>query len=107
MAKLYRERFGKDMDGTPARAFTAMMVLADAINRAGSTDPAKIRDALAATNLTQAQLIMPWDGVKFDGTGQNQATKGIFVQTLDGAPRLVWPTDQADAKLVWPRPAWR
>ena len=107
VAKLYRERYGKDMDGTPARAFTATMVLADAINRAGSTDPAKIRDALAATSLTQAQLIMPWDGVKFDGTGQNQATKGIFVQTLDGAPRLVWPTDQADAKLVWPRPAWR
>lgn len=107
VAKLYRERYGKDMDGTPARAFTAMMVLAEAINRAGSTDPAKIRDALASTSLTQAQLIMPWDGVKFDGTGQNQATKGIFVQTLDGAPRLVWPTDQADAKLVWPRPAWR
>ena len=41
VAKMYRERYGKDMDGTPARAFTAMMVLADAINRAKSTDPEK------------------------------------------------------------------
>lgn len=106
VAKLYRERYKKDMDGTPARAFTAMMVLADAINRAGSTDPEKIRAALAATDLKPDQLIMPWDGVKFDSNGQNQLTKGIFIQALDGTPRLVWPADMADAKLVWPRPAW-
>jgi len=107
IAKLYRERYGKDMDGTPARAFTAMIVLADAINRAGSTDPAKIRSALAATDLQASQLIMPWNGVKFDSKGQNQGTRGIFVQTLEGTPRLVWPTDQADAKMIWPRPTWR
>lgn len=106
VARLYRERFKKDMDGTPARAFTAMMVLADAINRAGSTNPEKIRAALVATDLKPDQLIMPWDGVKFDSKGQNQLTKGIFIQTLHGTPRLVWPSDMADAKLVWPRPAW-
>ena len=42
VGSMYKERYGKEMDGTPARAFTAMMVLADAINRAGSTDPDKI-----------------------------------------------------------------
>jgi branched-chain amino acid transport system substrate-binding protein len=107
VAKLYRDRYGKDMDGTPARAFVAMMTLADAINRAGSADPKKIRDALAATNLTPDKLIMPWTGIRFDQAGQNELTRGIFVQTLDGAPRMVWPFDQAAAKLVWPRPAGR
>ena len=107
VAKLYRDRYGKDMDGTPARAFMAMMTLADAINRAGSTDPKKIRDALAATNLAADKLIMPWTGIRFDQTGQNDLTRGIFVQTLDGAPRMVWPFDQAAAKLVWPRPTGR
>lgn len=107
IAQLYRDRYGKDMDGTPARAFTAMMTLADAINRAGSTDPKKIRDALAATNLSADELIMPWNGVRFDQNGQNVLTRGIFVQTLDGIPRLVWPFDQAATKLVWPRPAMR
>ncbi|MSP96157.1 MAG: branched-chain amino acid ABC transporter substrate-binding protein [Betaproteobacteria bacterium] len=107
VAKLYRDRYGKDMDGTPARAFTAMMTLADAINRAGSTDPQKIRDALAATNITPDRLIMPWLGVKFDQTGQNTLTGAIFVQNLEGSPKMVWPTDQAAAKLVWPRPARR
>jgi len=107
VAKMYRERYGKDMDGTPARAFTAMMVLADAINRAKSIDPEKIREALVATDIKGSDLIMPWEGVRFDKTGQNVLTRGIFVQTLDGTPRMVWPSDFAAAKLVWPRPAWR
>jgi branched-chain amino acid transport system substrate-binding protein len=107
VAKMYRDRYGKDMDGTPARAFTAMMVLADAINRAKSTDHEKIREALAATDIKGDALIMPWEGVTFDKTGQNILTRGIFVQTLEGTPKMVWPADFAVAKLVWPRPAWR
>lgn len=107
VGKMYRDRYGKDMDGTPARAFTAMMVLADALNRAGSTDPEKIRAALAATDIKPEDMVMPWEGVKFDKTGQNTLTRGIFVQTLEGMPKMAWPTDQAAAKLVWPRPAWR
>ena len=50
---------------------------------------------------------MPWEGVRFDKTGQNMLTRGIFVQTLDGTPKMVWPSDFAAAKFVWPRPAWR
>ncbi len=107
VAKLYRERYGKDMDGTPARAFTAMMVLANAIDRAGSTDPQKIRAALAATDLKANEVIMPWAGVKFDAKGQNTLTGAIFVQTQEGTPKLVWPTAQASTKLVWPRPEWK
>ncbi|MCW5751187.1 MAG: ABC transporter substrate-binding protein [Alphaproteobacteria bacterium] len=107
VGKMYRDRYGKDMDGTPARAFTAMMVLADALNRAGSTEPEKIRAALAATKIAPSDMIMPWEGVEFDRTGQNTLTRGIFVQTLDGVPKMTWPADQAAAKLVFPRPAWR
>lgn len=104
---MYKERYGKDMDGTPARAFTAMMVLADAINRAGSTDPDKITAALRETNIPPTDMIMPWEGVQFDTTGQNTQTRGIFVQTLDGVPKMVWPIDQAAAQFVWPRADWR
>lgn len=107
VAKMYRERYGRDMDGTAARAFTAMMTLADAINRAGSTEPAKIRDALAATNLSADKLIMPWAGVKFDATGQNMLTSAIFLQLQNAEPKMVWPADKATAALVWPRPAWQ
>jgi branched-chain amino acid transport system substrate-binding protein len=107
VGKLYEKAYGKPMDGTPARAFQAAMVLADAINRAGSAEPANIRKALAETNMPADQLIMPWEGVHFDEQGQNTLTRGIFVQTQGGAPATVWPFDFAQAKLVWPRPVWK
>jgi branched-chain amino acid transport system substrate-binding protein len=50
---------------------------------------------------------MPWEGVKFDAQGQNILTRGIFIQTQNGAPATVWPFDFATSKLVWPRPAWK
>ena len=47
--RMYRERFKKDPDGMAALGFDAAKVLLDAMTRAGSTEPAKVRDALAAT----------------------------------------------------------
>jgi branched-chain amino acid transport system substrate-binding protein len=107
VSDLYRQRYGKDMDGTPARAFTATMVLLDAINRAGSTQPEAIRKALAETKLGEDQIIMPWPGITFDAKGQNTMSRGIFVQTQGQTPKLVWPFASAAAELVWPRPAWK
>lgn len=96
-----------DMDGTSARSFVGMLVLADAINRAGSTDPEKIRQALEATNLPPDQLIMPWQGVRFDPkTHQNALGNGIIVQIQDGKYRTVYPFDLAAGEVRWPLPAW-
>jgi branched-chain amino acid transport system substrate-binding protein len=104
---LYRQKYGVDLTGNSARAFTGLIVLADAINRAGSTEADKIRQALLATNIPAEQVIMPWDGVKFDpATGQNVLAKGIIVQIQEQAYRTVWPWDLANAELVWPMPAW-
>lgn len=96
-----------DMDGTSARSFVGLLVLADAINRAGSTDPEKIRAALEATDLPADQLIMPWAGVRFDPkTHQNRLGNGIIVQIQDGTYRTVYPFDLAAAEVRWPLPAW-
>jgi branched-chain amino acid transport system substrate-binding protein len=107
VADMFEKRTGKHMDGTSSRAFTAMIVLADAINRAGSTDPAKIQDALLKTNIKADQLIMPWDGVKFDAkTHQNVLGKGIMVQVQNGEYVTVWPFNLATKEIVWPFPKW-
>jgi len=45
----FAKRAGHEMETTAAHCYGAIMLVADAIRRAGSTDPAKIRDALAAT----------------------------------------------------------
>ncbi len=46
----FRERYGASPNFHAALAYDAMMLLADAIKRAGSTDHAAIRDALASTD---------------------------------------------------------
>ncbi len=107
VADMFEKRTGKPMDGSSARAFTATIVLADAINRAGSTDPAKIQKALIETDLKANQLIMPWDGVRFDPkTHQNVLGKGIIVQVQGGKYYTVWPFNLATKDVVWPFPKW-
>ncbi len=47
--KSYQARYNETPDAMAALGYDSAMMLADAIKRAGSADPAKIRDALAAT----------------------------------------------------------
>jgi branched-chain amino acid transport system substrate-binding protein len=106
--ELFRKRYGRNMSGNSARSFTAMIVLADAFNRASPFDPAGIREALLKTDMTHDQLIMPWDGVKFDpATGQNVLGKGIIVQVQNGEYTTVWPWDLASTTVIWPMPSWK
>jgi len=107
IADMFEKRTGKPMDGSSSRAFTATIVLADAINRAKSTEPAEIHQALLETNLKADELIMPWDGVKFDAkTHQNMLGKGIIVQVQNGEYYTVWPFNLATKDVVWPFPKW-
>jgi len=103
---LMLERAKVNFNGNSARAFTGMAVLADAINRAGSTAPEDIRKALAATDIPADRLIMPWKGIRFDAAGQNELGQGIIVQVQDGKYVTVWPFDVATKDIVFPIPAW-
>jgi branched-chain amino acid transport system substrate-binding protein len=102
----FNRKYKINFTGNSARGFTGMMVLADAINRAGSTDPEAIRKALAATDLPGNKLIMPWKGVKFDDVGQNTLGSGILVQIIGGQYKTVWPFEIATQDVVWPMPKW-
>ncbi len=89
---LYKKRSGgKDLNGNSARSLQGLLVLAEAIDRAGSTKPDAIRDALAKTNLSADQVAMPWAGVKFDANGQNERGQGLILQLVGSEYRTVWP----------------
>ena len=103
---LFNSRYKINFTGNSSRTFTGLMVMADAINRAGSTEPEAIRMALAATDLSGSKLIMPWKGVKFDAAGQNTLGQGILVQIVDGKYNTVWPFAMASREVVWPMPKW-
>jgi len=104
---VYAKRAGKDLYDFPARAFTGITTLLDAINRAGSTAPEAIRKALVATNIPGDQLIMTWEGVRFDPTGQNTGVKGIILQMQGGKYHTVYPFDAATKDVLYPIPQWK
>jgi branched-chain amino acid transport system substrate-binding protein len=105
--EIYKAKTGRDLDDTSARNMQSFFALADAINRAGSTDPEKIREALTKTDLKPEQLMMGYQGVKFDGTGQNILAATYLIQLHEKNYELVWPDNAAIAKLQWPMVGWK
>jgi len=97
---------GRDLSDNSARAFTGFMALLDAFNRAGSTDPEKLRTALVATNIPSDQLIVPYRGVKFDSTGQNELGLGILMQVQKGKYCTIYPFELASCPVLYPTPTW-
>ena len=104
--ELLQERYKVNFNGNSARDFTGILTLAEVINRAGSTKPEAIQKALKATKIPGDQLIMPWDGIEFDETGQNKLGAGIIVQVQDQKYATVWPFKFATKDIIWPMPDW-
>ena len=105
--QMFKAKTGNEMDDTSARSMQAMLVLADAINRAGSTEPAKIQKALQDTDLKPNQLMMGFRGVKFDKTGQNTLAATYLIQLQGKEYVPVWPDKSARAPLKWPMTGWK
>jgi branched-chain amino acid transport system substrate-binding protein len=107
IAEMYKKKSGDEMDDTAARQMQAFFVLCEAIDRAGSTDPAKIQAALKATDLKPDQLMMGYKGVKFDDKGQNRLASGLLIQLQDGQNYVaVWPKAIAEKAPVLPYKGW-
>ncbi|HOJ14656.1 MAG TPA: ABC transporter substrate-binding protein [Deltaproteobacteria bacterium] len=111
----FKKRYGYDLAGESVDAFASVYVIADALERAKSTDPKKIRDALAATKLCvgQGKLgidILSYDCIEFDKTGQNKHAGIVLVQFRDVKGTMervtVFPTKVARPgfKAVFPMP---
>jgi len=108
-ARAVNEKFktaaGRDLNDQTSRQFTALLVLADAIDRARSTEPQKIRDALAATDIPGERTIMPWSRVKFGADGQNSFASPVLIQYVKGRFVTVYPFEVAGAQPIWPMSA--
>ena len=98
---MFHARQGKDLNDNTSRQVTGLMVLADAIDRAGSTKNDALQKALQATNIPGAQTIMPWTGIKFDPSGQNIEGTPVIQQVKDGSYHTIWPADVATVPTVW------
>jgi branched-chain amino acid transport system substrate-binding protein len=103
---LYKKKNNVDLDDASARAMQGMLILADAINRAGSTEAAKIQAALRATDLKASQVVTGYNGVKFDEKGQNVLASSLITQMHGGKYVPVWPKDKAAGELKLPYKGW-
>ena len=94
----HTKKIGRPADPIAGPAYACVQILAAAVSRAGAADREKVRDAIAATDMTT--VIGP---VKFrpDGTGIVQS---VFLQWLNGKQELVWPKESATAQLAYPAP---
>ncbi|MGB7099431.1 MAG: ABC transporter substrate-binding protein [Xanthobacteraceae bacterium] len=82
--------------------YSAVLLVADALERAASADRAKLTAALADS--TFSGHIMPYGPTKFVA-GQNQGAAPVNTQVLDGDIKVILPAEFADAKAVFPIPA--
>jgi branched-chain amino acid transport system substrate-binding protein len=99
---LFKKASGKDLNDNTSRQLMATIVLADAIDRAKSTEGKTIRDALAATNIPGDRTIMPWKQCKFGEDGQNPTADPVLLQYLGGKFVTIYPDNVAVTKAKWP-----
>jgi branched-chain amino acid transport system substrate-binding protein len=100
-AKLFEKTYNYPVSYQVAESAAGVIVFADALQRAGSVDPTKVRDALAQTD-----LMTFYGPVKFDPTGKNIAKSMVLYQVQDGKYKVVAPPQWAEAKVLYPAPPW-
>jgi branched-chain amino acid transport system substrate-binding protein len=79
--------------------YTATMLLADAIERAKSSDRAAIIDAL--TNSKFSNHIMPYGETRFVN-GQNMGAQPLMTQVVKGDIKVIIPRDYREVEPVFP-----
>jgi branched-chain amino acid transport system substrate-binding protein len=108
--EIYKKKYGVDLDGASARAFTGLQAWVYVLEKAGSTEPKAIQQAANEIEIAGKELVVPWAGINFeavgDETGQNVLGKGLIgqYQMQDGkiGLEIVYPFDLATADMMYP-----
>lgn len=106
----FTEKYGYAMNAEAVKAYASMYIIADALERAGSTDPEALRQPFAETNITEGPTQMYASEIVFDETGQMVNAPLVISQMrkIDGKMERVsvWPEAEArpGMEIVWPYP---
>ena len=98
-AARFKADYGYEPDYHPPQSTAALEVYHRAIQKAGSIDPEKVRDAIAATDMMTA-----YGGIRFNEKGQNIAKRMAVIQIQNGKPSVVYPSEYKESDLVYPIP---
>ncbi len=82
-----------------------VMLIRDALERAGSTDSDKVMLALRATDRKDGPAdFYLGDRLAFDDKGRRVGGAVGLIQWQDGLPYLIWPREDAVRTPLWPKP---
>ncbi len=100
-ARLFEQQYHYEAPYQAAESSAAVLAFVDAFERAGSFDPDKVRDALAATD-----MMTFYGPLKFDASGKNIAKSMVLYQVQDGKFKVVAPARWASSRIILPTPPW-
>lgn len=103
--KKFEDTFGEAMDTESVLSYQAVYVIADALERAGSSDPAAVRAALAETNIAEHFLAYPGP-ITFSPEGENTNAQPTLMQIQGGLVLQVAPSEIEQAEPVYPGTSW-
>lgn len=107
ISKRFEEEYGVQFDSTAAAGFSTMAVIWEGLEQAGSSDPKKLRDAIANVELeTGERMYLQLDGVKFNEKGDNEKASGVLQMIRDKDWIPVYPSEYAKEEYPWPKPEW-
>ena len=102
-AEFAKRSGGRNFDASASYPYDAMMVMADALERAASTDPDALVGAIRKTSFSGA-LSVSSGPIVFNEIGDNSNASTAMLQVLGQRARVVWPADVAEQRFVFPRP---
>lgn len=94
----YKEKFGDEMSVHAVWGYESIYVIADALERSGSTDSEKVKTALEETSIADHVLAQAGP-IEFDEKGENMNAAGVLVQIQDGKHVVVYPEEFAESEL--------
>jgi branched-chain amino acid transport system substrate-binding protein len=98
---MFKARANRDLNDNTSRQLTAVLVLADAIDQARSTDGEKVRAALAATDTPGEKTIMPWKRISSLPKMERRCRSGAAAVSRRQFV-TVYPAQAAIAEPKWP-----
>jgi branched-chain amino acid transport system substrate-binding protein len=94
----YKAKFGTDTHLTAGNAYASIQIVAAAIEKAGTLDRTKIRDAIAGID-----MMTVYGPVKFNN-GRRVYAPPVVTQWQKGIMEMVWPDDMKTKAMVYPMP---
>lgn len=97
----FQQKYGAPMETAAVLSYEAVQTVAAGLEKAGASDPQKLRDALATVSVSDP--LLAFDGpIVFDKTGQNKNAIPIVMQIQSGKVEQVYPDKFQTAKVNWP-----